>query len=296
MKQHWPIAVAVILIVLAVSAGTWQHDQAVIAASVSVTSGSPSPTPDNGVQPAAKPPVSPAAPAAPALPNAAPPVNVTPPAPVVPAATVPVAAPAAPAVNPATLIKINPPAPGAAAAPAANPAAPAAVPADGIVPRKAGRTATLNEIRAMVQGKLGAQPTDLAAGGYALSVEGVRIEVQPPPAWSVSIYNNNPKAPQEETSNFKACLETVVAGLAADMTQKPVESANGKTYMKTTCKLGSISIVRDPATGNSCTIRPLGPQTLPAAPSAPAVLPQKPKAPDGPPVAPPRPPATDANF
>ena len=136
----------------------------------------------------------------------------------------------------------------------------------------------------------------------------------------------NQQTPEVETDKFKELLAATVKSLQIDMTPKPVESANGKSYLKTTSKLGSISLIRDPANGNSCTIGPIqqwvSPQQPPAtkpqlgapvnpvnpvapqaqAPAVPAVpdaqapvAPAKVKTPKVP-ATPPHPPATDANF
>lgn len=328
MGNHWPLLVAAILIALATFLGVYQHNRAVLAATTSVPLTART-VAENGAAGGAvleKPTAPPAAPQLPAAPDdqnvparrrtvpqgdapATAPINptVVPAAPTAPATALqPVqAAPAAPAVPAAPGI-VAQPAPAAPAVPAAPPVIQApAGPAAAVQAKREDRAAVLADLRGALQGKLGVMPIDLAAGGYAAHVEGARVEVQPVPNWSISLFNINPKTPDQETSNFKLCLETVTAALAVDMTQKAVESANGKRYMKTSCKLGSVSLVRDPANGNSCMIRPI--QTvIPTAhaerqtPGQPAVQPaqqqHRPKVLPGPPVPPPRPPATDTNF
>jgi hypothetical protein len=84
--------------------------------------------------------------------------------------------------------------------------------------------------------------------------------------------------------------------LGINLNQKAVEAANGKTYLTTTSKMGSVSVIRDPAVGNSCTIAPL--QRVVPVPAAPAANqnqppvqpnPKQPQPAPGPPVTPPRP-------
>jgi hypothetical protein len=225
-------------------------------------------------------------------------------------AVAPVPAPALPnfppPVAPATLPK-----PAIAVAPTPNPAvANPAAPAPNLNLPPQGRTSSLNKLRNELQTKLNIAPMDLPGGGFALAPEGARLEVQSPPNWSVTLYNINPKTPEVETDNFKAVLDVVARSLNMDMSQKPTPADNGKTYLKTTSKIGLVSVIRDPNNGNCCTIRPIGPLpgnnnaapgTAPAPAPAPpknnVVAPETPRPPKVPktPVPPPRPP-TDANF
>jgi len=152
----------------------------------------------------------------------------------------------------------------------------------------------------LLQTKLAVVPRDLGvAGAFAISMEGVRVEVQPWPQWSVNIYNFNRNAPEQETENFKQCLDLIATAMNIDMTKAAVKTETGKSYMKTTCSLGSISLVRDPATNNSCMIRPIQANALVPPPPRPknaeqVILPA-PKT-QSPPVAPPRPPPKDEVF
>jgi len=320
MGEHWPLVVASGLIALAAALGLWQHDRAVeLTAQVQ--------TPIRTVSEPA-----PVAPATAEKPEA---IQTPPPLPTANRATFAPAPTPAPVTEPAL---VPAPAPVAVAPVAPVPTAPAAVQptaptAPAVLPAPAqpvrqGRNATLAALRADLQAQMNMAPMDTAGGGYAVAVDGARLEVKSPPNWNITIYNVNPKTPEIETDKFKELLAATVKSLQIDMTPKPIESANGKLYLKTTSKLGSISLIRDPANGNSCTIGPIQqwvtPQQPPAtktqltapvnpanpvvpqaqapavapdaqAPVAPAPQPPKVKTPKVP-AAPPHPPATDANF
>jgi hypothetical protein len=299
MGNHWPLVIAIGVISMAAALGIWQHDRAVEAAGIRVIK---QPAPAAKSKPAvpaplakkAEPLVEAPAPAAPA------PVALATPQPLplaAPADNVPtrrIKAPVAALAPTAPVAAVAPTAPVAQLNPA--PAAPAAAPV-----AREDRTKVLNDLKGALQKQFGIMPMELAAGGFALNTDGARIEVTPPPNWSASVYNINPKAPETETANFKVCMDLLIANFGIDMTQKPVEAGNGKTYLKTSSKMGSISMMRDPATGNSCMIRPIGQWTPTAAPAnnngagvvqQPKVVRPVPVAP----AAPPRPPATDANF
>jgi hypothetical protein len=157
----------------------------------------------------------------------------------------------------------------------------------------------LENLRTVFQEKLNVVPRDLGvAGAFAVAMKGVRVEVQPWPQWSVSIYNFNDVAAEQETESFKACLEIAAKALNIDLTQGAVKTETGKSYMKTTSSLGPISLVRDPATNNSCMIRPIqaqGQMGPPRPKAGPDVAPRPPKQPAQP-VQPPRPPAKDEVF
>lgn len=312
MGDHWPLVVASGLIALAAALGLWQHDHAVeLAAKVPPVQTAAAPAPavaqpaPEKADPAPTPLPLPSAPAATRTPFSptptAPTAPVVTPRPLAPAPAAPAtahpAAPTAPATLPA-----GPTAPAIAQNPAAN-AAP---------PVRQGRNATLAALRTELQAHLNLAPMDTAGGGFALAADGARLEVKSPPNWNITIYNVNPKTPDIETEKFKEMLKATIASLQIDMAPKPIESANGKLYLKTSSKLGSISLIRDPANGNSCVIGPIQqwvappvqakdpnqPAAAPGAPAAPVrTIPEAPrvKAPKTP-AAPPRPPATDANF
>ena len=55
---------------------------------------------------------------------------------------------------------------------------------------------------------------------------------------------------------------SVATALALDLSATPSATDTGATYLKTSSKLGNLSVQRDPANGNSCLIRPFGPLTL----------------------------------
>lgn len=313
MANHWPLLAATMLIALAAALGLWQHDQAVSIAGRSdsrtaisnAVSAPPAPPAEPAIAPEKAPPPAAAGKPAPAPAVSAPAAPTTSPAaktPPVATTPVPGAAPApAPAAGKTVPVTGAPPIVRQIAPPSTAPAVPAAAAAPA-----ASREKLLMSLRGILQKKLGVLSMELAAGGYALNVEGTRVEVQPMPNWSVNIYNINPKQAEVETDTFKIAMLTVAVEFGIDLAQKAVESANGKTYLQSSCKMGSVSVVRDPANGNSCMIRPI--QTL--APAAPQVQPQPPaavgKAPaptqPAPPKTPPTPappvrvPATDANF
>jgi hypothetical protein len=301
MANHWPLVIALAVISMAAALGLWQHDQAVNAASIRIVN---PPAPVAKPKPAAPKPVAQLPEAAPAAPALAQPAIETVPVDPNPKRKkfVTTGGPIAPTA-PAPLVAT--PAPTAPTAPVVVHTTPLALPAAPATPGVAqDRTKVLNDLKTALQNQFGILPMELAAGGFALNTDGARIEVQPPPNWSASVYNINPKGPETETANFKVCMDLVIKSLGIDMTQKPVEAGNGKTYLKTSSKLGSISMMRDPATGNSCLIRPIG-QWTPTPPAKvdngagvvqqPRPARQVPQAPVAP-AAPPRPPATDANF
>ncbi len=305
MNSHWPILAAAVLIAMAATLGLWKQNAASMAATPSA--------PRSAARHAATAPVTAAhAPNAvsvqPVLPQKAGALG-TQPVELVPAQPMAWEAPLEQAANPAKspnpaiaagqpqplgnqaqpVQPVQPAAqkPQAAENPNAQPIAPAIarrileVQGD----RKDPRGRIFSDLRTMLQEKTGAAPLELAAGAIAFSSEGARVEIQPPPNWSINIYNVNPKNPEVETEGFKACLATVAMTLGVDTTQKPVVSENGKSYLKSTSKLGSMSLVRDPATGNSCTIRPLQQLNTP-----------KPAGDAGKPAEPAAPKAGDENF
>jgi hypothetical protein len=318
MGDHWPLVVASGLVAFAAALGLWQHDRAVELAAQVAPPAHVAPAQVVDVS-AEKADASQPMPAAPIATRAIP--ATTPPAPAVAEPAPAVAAPAVVAPT-APAVAVAPAAPAVVAPAPAAPTAPAVVP-NAAPPVRQGRNATLLALRNDLQAQVNIAPMDTAGGGFAVASDGARLEVKPPPNWNIMIYNVNPKTPEVETDKFKEMLETTVKSLQIDMTPKPVESANGKTYLKTTSKLGSISLIRDPANGNSCLIGPIqqfvNPPTQTPAVKAPAVAPAAPNpfapqqaqpvAPEAPapakvkqpkapatPAAPPRAPATDANF
>lgn len=191
--------------------------------------------------------------------------------------------------TPATQQKVEAPAALPAPAPVvveqpAAPATPAAQAAPAARPRSTGRLQTLLDLQEELKTRLQMVPLPLNNGGYKFAPDGASIEVITTPVWQITIYNINPKTPEVETDSFKQILGIVTTQLGINMNQKPVEAATGKTYLRAVSKMGNISLERDPATGNSATIRPMVPQaavdTAPAAPVAPAAtVPATPAAP-----------------
>ncbi len=235
MKSQWPILAAGLIIAAAAIVGLWKQSAAAMAAA-------PQP-PLHASQPAAPAPA-PAAPAVEALPAAQ--AQAAPPLPA--AETKQIAQPVQP-VAPVAPVQANPAPARPAAAEIFHPNQPARAPDP--------RAQLFKDLRATLQTKIAQPPLDLADGGFAFSVDGARVEVQPPPNWSVTIYNVNPKAQDAETDSFKTFMAAATAALGVDLSPKPVVSENGKSYLKTVSKAGPLSLVRDPATGNSCMIRPL---------------------------------------
>jgi hypothetical protein len=160
---------------------------------------------------------------------------------------------------------------------------------------------------ALIQ-RFGVMPMATATGGFAIAADGVRVEVETTANWSVNIYNDNKAAPAVQTENFKSALNVVAAQLEMDLGPAPNIAPDGKLTLRTSSKLGRVSMVTDPAMGNSATIKPLQhrlatpPSANPAVNQvAPQVQPQvinKPKiarvpAVPTPPIAPPKPPSND---
>ena len=123
-----------------------------------------------------------------------------------------------------------------------------------------------------------------------LKVNGAQLEVAPMPNWSINIYNSNTVQPEAESDNFKVIYNEVATALGLDVNQKPAALPNGKTSMQSASKLGSVSIVRDPANGNSAVITPnqqrkamvqppAQPAAQPAQPAQPAAQPAQPNQP-----------------
>jgi len=275
MSNHWPILAAVILIALAVLLGLWdQNEKAEIAARrIPVSQMTPADTPapptpaparpaDTLPAPAAKPATPPAKPATPTQP-------VTPAAPQTPT----------PFGTPTPLAPLPTP---VQPAPLPTPVQPAPQPPKAMVDP---RTTILQTLRTELQARIGTPSLDLAGGGFALNTDGARVEVQPLPNWNINIYNNNAQKPEVETEGFKRFYEVVTTGLGIDTQQKAITTDNGKSYLKTNSKLGSVSLVRDPANGNSCLIRPLG-QLAPIITKPAVVERPAPPAPAPPPPAP----------
>jgi|GEM_PF-2447557 len=302
MQEHWPILIAIMLISAAASLGLWQQQTASdaarsrplmppIAAAASMPSRSEKP---NGARPPA--PASPPRPAAPVEPIA--PMNIAPAVevPIRPAPSVAITRlPVAPLVVP----------PGAPTAPAAP--LPPKAPID---TRTRAREQQLMALRNALQQQMGILPMQTAGDGFAVSFDGGRIEVQPVPQWSITIYNVNGAAPETETENFKKCMDIVIRTFGIDMTQRFADAANGTRNMLTSSSMGRIQVSRDPAQGNSCTIKPLdklkpptpaGAVAPPAAPllpppAAPQLAPRPAPLPTIPAPLPEKKPSTDAIF
>ena len=88
--------------------------------------------------------------------------------------------------------------------------------------------AVLAELRGALQGALksaGKASTNATSEAFSMTVDGARVEVLGTTNWSIAIYNENKKAPQTETSSFKAALETVTKTLKLELAQAPTEDA-----------------------------------------------------------------------
>jgi hypothetical protein len=140
----------------------------------------------------------------------------------------------------------------------------------------------LLDLRKSLEGKLTTAASDVGNGGYMLKVNGAQLEVAPMPNWSINIYNSNTVQPDAESDNFKVIYSEVATALGLDVNQKPAALPNGKTSMQSTSKIGSVSIVRDPQTGNSVVITPNQQRKAmvqpPAQPAQPVAPPTQPKA------------------
>lgn len=176
------------------------------------------------------------------------------------------------------------------------------------------RGAVFTALRTALVQKFGAPPMPAQNGGFAVAVDGVRVEVDPNSDWSVAIYNNNPANAAMQTENFKSALNLTIATLEIDMTAQPITAADGKQTLRTSSKLNRISMITDPAMGNSVTIKPIQKKTLvtpqnatnpqppavqnpagqaPALPGPPQTKKVRPETAPVNPVTPPKPPAND---
>jgi hypothetical protein len=287
MGNHWPLFASLALLSAAVGLGYLQSEAAREAAR-------PQPLPPSPTRSATLIHRATEAPAAAPVPPAQP----AQPAPAAPAATPDAAKPArakprfvtpAPAEAPAQVVQPATPAPAPAAA-----AAPPPAPAPRMTDAKA---QILAELRDMLKTQLGQLPLDLNNGGYKFSREGALMEVQMPPAWSVTIYNVNIPKPEVETDDFKILYTGATTVLGINTQQNPVVSGNGKSYLRTASRMGNIVLERDPGNGNLCIIRPAqsaaaeqpapprrtAPATVPAAtPPAPGATPPAPRKPADP--------------
>ena len=152
-------------------------------------------------------------------------------------------------------------------------------------------------LRAALIQKFGVMPLPIHNAGFAIAVDGVRVEADTAPDWSISLYNHNPAVPTTQTDNFKSALNLVVANLELDLTAQPITGADGRHTLRTSSKLGRVSMITDPAMGNSVVVKPLqkkipvaqAGQPAPAQPKLKPAQPAKPIAP----VAPPKPPAVE---
>ena len=239
MTHHWPILASGALICAATAFGLWQRDAAINAAA-----------PQEVVPPAIVAPQPQSAAPAAILERK---TEAPAPAPSVPAGSI-----AVKAAGPAEAMPVSKVLPTPVAAPASAPVPPGNIVAglrDGMPPIPPQQI--FLELRNALQTQLGAPATELPGGGFAFSSKGARLEVQPLPNWSIIIYNLNGKTPEIETGDFKTCLTVVTASLNINMMPKPIDTPTGKTSLKTICRLGSISLDRDPANGNSCLISPM---------------------------------------
>jgi hypothetical protein len=232
MKNHWPLLLAIIMIGLAGAAGTFwvQHRESQLNTSQAKP---------------AKPATEAPQPVADALPS-------------VPETTTELPQPAKPQQRPVAQAVPIQPAPN-------NPP---------VVQQPVARTnaaqptqnPVLLQLKTVLQNAGGA-PIDLAGSAYAFDVAGARIEVQPTPNWSITIYNKNRKVPSEETDDFKQYLAAVTSTLSIDTAKAPIVGDDNKSYLRTSSKMGTITLTRDPANGNLCTVKPLGPPVPVAAPA-----------------------------
>ena len=112
-------------------------------------------------------------------------------------------------------------------------------------------------LRAALIQKFGVMPLPIHNAGFAIAVDGVRVEADTAPDWSISLYNHNPAVPTTQTDNFKSALNLVVANLELDLTAQPITGADGRLTLRTSSKLGRVSMITDPAMGNSVVVKPL---------------------------------------
>lgn len=200
-----------------------------------------------------------------------------------------------------TLPQMQPPAfgqaPGVGVGAAANPGV--NVPLAPISPGTA-RGSAFTALRAALIQKFGVMPLPVHNAGFAIAVEGVRVEADTAPDWSISLYNHNPAVPTTQTDNFKSALNLVVANLELDLTAQPNTGADGRQTLRTNSKLGRVSMITDPVMGNSVVVKPLQKkaqivqpvQAGQPIPAQPFIKPQQPIAPVAP-VAPPKPPPVE---
>lgn len=278
MRNHWPMVLAVLLLVAAVILGLWQRDALEEHANdkprvrelpSKYVPFADAPAPPRTLTSApAQPPLT--------VTNLAPvPANPVAPQPNVPATTALV-----PAKPPEAMPKVAMPAQPAGPIPQMGPIAPGS--ARGLV---------FTNLRGALVQQFGTAPQPTQNGGFAITTAGVRVEADPNEDWSITLYNNNPANPVVQTDNFKVALNLVVANVGLDMTAQPQVTPEGKQTLKTNSKLNRVSMTTDPAMGNSVTIKPLQkrttglvtPQVTPVAPA-----PANPAAPQ---VAPPAAPA-----
>ena len=127
----------------------------------------------------------------------------------------------------------------------------------------------LFNLRVKIEESVQRKSSDLATGGYAFQLDGARLEVQPMPSWSVTIYNLNAQQAETETDNFKKLMGVVAAELGFDAAQKGTTLSSGKLSLQASTKLGNATIVRDPQNGNSVFITPNARRVIvPAKPAA----------------------------
>jgi hypothetical protein len=107
------------------------------------------------------------------------------------------------------------------------------------------------------------------ANGIALTLNGVRVEIESQANWSLTLYNTNAAPNASVQNDMFINVEHVVAGqLDIDLTPQPTIAPDNKHTLKTNSKLGRVAIVTDPALNNSVQIRPLQKRAVPAAAAA----------------------------
>jgi hypothetical protein len=169
------------------------------------------------------------------------------------------------------------------------------------MPGQVDRDALFGMLRGALQQRFGVAPMATNTG-YAVVVEGARIDVDASPNWSIQIFNNTKAQPPVQTENFLAIQNLVATTLDFNLDIATArQTADGKTVKRPISRLGKINVETDPAMFNSTTITPFGrtnfaTQAAPANPVTPnnkrtmATQPVAPLAPAAPQVQPPQPP------
>jgi len=151
------------------------------------------------------------------------------------------------------------PAPAAEATPASDAVAPATKTATAVTPLPPEQHAQFwNELKTALQTKTSIPPSDKGNGALNFSMDGTAIDLQAPPNWRITVYNVNPKQPDQDSPNFSKCVGIIEEALGVDQSKKPA-SQGGQTLMRTQTKLGLADIARNPTGANTWTVVPSAP-------------------------------------